>query len=134
MNKASTQAPVGLAQPMLIPDAPWQQMTLALVSLPKSRAGYDTAVVFVDKFSKMTHIAPTVQECTGADVAQLYMEHVFKHHGLVESIVSDRDPHFTGAVWSSIHKLMGTTLKMSTAAHSQTDGQSDAQTDSLSGQ
>ena len=125
VNKASTQAPVGLAQPMPIPDAPWQQLTLDLVSLPKSRAGYDTAVVFVDKFSKMTHIAPTVQECTGADVAQLYMEHVFKHHGLVESIVSDRDPRFTGAVWSSIHKLMGTTLKMSTAAHPQTDGQSE---------
>ena len=110
---------------MPIPDAPWEQMTLDLVSLPKSRAGYDTAVVFVDKFSKMTHIAPTVQECTGADMAQLYMEHVFKHHGLVESIVSDRDPRFTGAVWSSIHKLMGTTLKMSTAAHPQTDGQSE---------
>ena len=75
--------------------------------------------------ARMTHIAPTVQECTGADVAQLYMEHVFKHHGLVESIVSDRDPRFTGAVWSSIHKLMGTTLKMSTAAHPQTDGQSE---------
>ena len=53
------------------------------------------------------------------------MEHVFKHHGLMESIVCDRNPHFTGAVWSYIHKLIGTTLKMSTAAHPQIDGQSE---------
>ena len=38
------------------------------VSLPKSRAGYNTAMIFVDKFTKMTQIAPTIQQCTGADV------------------------------------------------------------------
>ena len=68
-------------------------MSLDLVSsLPTTSTGFDTAVVFVDKFSKMVHIAPTVIGYTGADVARLYLEYVFKHHGLVESIVSDHDP------------------------------------------
>ena len=126
VNKSSTKAPIGLAQPMPIPEAPWQQMSLDLVSsLPTTSTGFDTAVVFVDKFSKMVHIAPTVIGCTGADVARLYLEYVFKHHGLVESIVSDRDPRFTGAVWRTLHNLLGTTLKMSTAHHPQTDGQSE---------
>jgi hypothetical protein len=42
-----------------------------------------------------------------------------------ESIVSDRDPRFTAHFYAELTKLMGTTLRMSTARHPQTDGQSE---------
>ena len=45
-------------------------------------------------------------------------------HGVLVSIVSDRDPRFTTHFWKSFQKAMGTQLTMSTAFHPQTDGQS----------
>lgn len=40
-------------------------------------------------------------------------------------IVSDRDPHFTTRIWQSLHSLVGTSLKISSAYHHQTDGQNE---------
>ncbi|POM77038.1 Pol protein [Phytophthora palmivora] len=33
---------------------------------------------------------------------------VFRYHGLPETIVSDRDPRFTGAFWDTLFQLLGT--------------------------
>ncbi|MBW0507833.1 hypothetical protein O181_047548 [Austropuccinia psidii MF-1] len=37
-------------------------------------------------------------------------------------IISDRHPKFTSALWTNLHKLLGTKLSFSTADHPQTDG------------
>ncbi|POM64279.1 Pol protein [Phytophthora palmivora] len=50
---------------------------------------------------------------------------VFCYHGLPETIVSDRDPRFTGAFWDTLFQLLGAKLTMSTADHPQTDGQTE---------
>ena len=46
-------------------------------------------------------------------------------HGVPESIVSDRDPRFTLQFWQSLQAALGTQLRMSSAYHPQTDGQSE---------
>ena len=55
----------------------------------------------------------------------LFIDRVFRQHGLPLAIVSDRDPRFTGKFWKSIFKVLGTRLDMSTADHPQTDGQTE---------
>jgi hypothetical protein len=49
-------------------------------------------------------------------------EEVYKYHGLPKNIISDRDVLFTSTIWKHLHKLIGTSLKMSSAYHPQTDG------------
>lgn len=59
-------------------------------------------------------------------MAKAFFHEIVRLHGIPESIVSDRDPVFTGHVWRDLFKLAGVHLKMSIAFHPQTDGQSEA--------
>ena len=59
------------------------------------------------------------------EYAQIFVDNVFRLHGLPEVIISDRDPCFTGKFWRSLFDLLGTDLRFSTAFHPQTDGQSE---------
>ncbi|KAJ9520421.1 hypothetical protein QJQ45_000182 [Haematococcus lacustris] len=59
------------------------------------------------------------------DTARLFFDHIFKHHGLPEAIISDRDPTFTSDFWTSLFHLTGTRLLLSSAYHPQTDGQTE---------
>ena len=49
--------------------------------------------------------------------AQLFIDHVFKHHGLPEVIIYNRDPRFTSPFWRELFQKLGTDLKLSTAFH-----------------
>jgi hypothetical protein len=73
----------------------------------------------------MVHTAAVSKEITGAETAELFLAHVFRHHGLPVSIVSDRDPRFTSAFWKALFERLGTSLRMSTADHPQSDGQTE---------
>ena len=56
---------------------------------------------------------------------RLYIREIVRLHGVLVSIVSDRDLRFTAHFWKSFQKAMGTRLTMSTAFHPHTDGQSE---------
>ncbi|KAG3207761.1 hypothetical protein PC129_g21207 [Phytophthora cactorum] len=80
-------------------------------------------VVFVDRFSKMVHLAAASAEVTAVQTARLFVDMVFKHRGIPLDIVPDRDPRFTARFWQEVFTLLGTQLSMSTADHPQTDGE-----------
>ena len=58
-------------------------------------------------------------------LADIYMKEVVRLHGVLISIVSDRDSRFTSHFWKSLQRSLGTQLHFSTAFHPQTDGQSE---------
>jgi hypothetical protein len=66
-----------------------------IVQLPKTRTGFDAIVTFVDWLTKQIHLAPTTTTVTAPQLAHLFIDYVFRVHGLPTSIVSDRDPRFT---------------------------------------
>ena len=60
-----------------------------IMPLPMTRNGQDGILVIVDRLSKMTHFAPTTSDVDGV-TARLFMDYVFKLHGLPERVVTDR--------------------------------------------
>jgi hypothetical protein len=125
-NKPSQRPKIGLLQPLPIPDRPWQQVSMDLITqLPKSKSGYDAIVVFVDKLTKMVHYVPTTTNVTAPKLAKIVLREVCRLHGIPESILSDRDPRFTAHFWRALWDQLGTKLVMSTAYHPQTDGQTE---------
>ncbi|GJY03074.1 putative reverse transcriptase domain-containing protein [Tanacetum coccineum] len=57
-------------------------------------------------------------------LTRIYLKEVVSRYGVSVSIISDRDSRFTSRFRQSLQKDLGTQLDMSTAYHSQTDGQS----------
>lgn len=90
----------------------------------KSR-GFDSITTFVDKLTKRIQLVPSRGTDRAADVAECFSNHVFHHHGLPDSIVSDRDPKFTSKVWRHLMNCCGVELKISTSRPPQTDGSTD---------
>ncbi|MBW0566106.1 hypothetical protein O181_105821 [Austropuccinia psidii MF-1] len=56
------------------------------------------------------------------DTSLLLWSRVISHTGLFKNIISDRDPKFTSALWTNLHRLFGAKLLFSTAYHYQKYG------------
>uniref|UniRef100_A0AAV1UUW9 Integrase catalytic domain-containing protein n=1 Tax=Peronospora matthiolae TaxID=2874970 RepID=A0AAV1UUW9_9STRA len=119
----SSQAPL---RPLPIAAEAWRSVSMDFIfGLAPDGQDRTGILVFVDRFSKMTHLVPVHATITAAETAVQFIDTVFRHHGLPDNIVSDRDPRFTSAFWTSLFEFLGTKLQMSTAAHPETDGQTE---------
>jgi len=67
-----------------------------ITELPLSE-GCDQLWVVIDRFTKMAHFIP-LREKTAADLAAIFTQEVWKHHGLPTDVMSDRDSRFTSGV------------------------------------
>lgn len=82
---------------------------------------YNQITVIIDLLTSMVHLVPSKTTYTARNVAELIFTEVYKHHGLLRAIVSDRDSWFTSLFWTHLNSLIGTQLKMSTAYHPEMD-------------
>ena len=79
----------------------------------------------VDRLTKMSKFIPTKTTVTTPELARLFVENVYRLYGLPSSIVSDRDRKFNSHFWRAVFHRLDNKLNLSTADHSQTDGQTE---------
>ena len=116
----------GLLQSLPVPDTPWKDISMDfIVGLPQTPQGFDAIYTFVDRLTKCVHLVPTTSKIDAKGSADLYLQNVFRLHGLSSTIVCDRDPRFTSEFFRELFHQLGTTLSFSTANHPQTDGQTE---------
>ncbi|KAA3483116.1 Gag protease polyprotein [Gossypium australe] len=107
--KAEHQVPLGLLQPIIVPEWKWDRITMDFVTgLPMTPKKKDAVWILVDRLTKSTHFIPA---------------RIIRLHGVPLSIISDRDPRFTSRFWKKLQEALGTKLSFSIAFHPQTDGQ-----------
>ncbi|MBW0523345.1 hypothetical protein O181_063060 [Austropuccinia psidii MF-1] len=109
------------------PKSPWEVVYMDWVTAlpPSGDKGYNACLVIVDRYSKTPIFLPCHKDDTAMDTALLLWSRVMSHTGLFKNIISDRDPKFTSALWTNLHRLFGTKLSFSTAYHPQTDWQAE---------
>ena len=84
--------------------------------------GYDAIATFVDMFTKQAHFAPCSSSITATQLAQLFIDNVYKHHGIQRVFVGDRDTKYTSQFWKNLMSGLNTKMYLSTAYRPQTDG------------
>ena len=95
-----------------------------IVEIPESN-GKDAIMVVVDSITKQSHFISTVTTLSAAGTAQLYLRHIWKHHGLLKKVVSDRGPQFVAEFMKELYRLLGIKLSATTAYHLQGDRQTE---------
>lgn len=61
----------------------------------------------------------------------MFLREIIRLHDLPKTVLSDRDPLFLRTFWKEIFSLQGSKLKLSSAYHPETDGQTEVVNQSL---
>jgi transposase InsO family protein len=85
----------------------------------------NSILVVVDRLTKMAHFTPCSKSITAEETAQLILDGIVRLHGLPEEIVSDRGPQFASKFWHRLFELLGVDIRLSSAFHPETDGQTE---------
>ena len=127
-SKAVRHKPYGDLQSLPVPTHRWKDLSMDFViGLPilKDWKGnsYDSILVIIDRLTKMVHYGPVKVTINASGLAEVIIDVVVRHHGLPDSIVTDRGSLLTSKFWSSLYYFLNIKQKLLTAFHPQTDSQ-----------
>ena len=88
-----------------------------VVGLPLTGKKHDSVWVVVDGLTKSAHFLPVRTDYSLDKLAELYIKEIVRLHGILVSIISDRDPRFTSRFWGKLQEALGTRRNFSTAFH-----------------
>ncbi|CCO31297.1 hypothetical protein RSOLAG1IB_12227 [Rhizoctonia solani AG-1 IB] len=113
------------AQPLEVPSGPWQHVSYDMITdLPKD-GQYDCILVIVDSFTKFVVLVPVSKKLKAPELAEIFLNRVWKQYGLPEKTVSDRGTVFNNKFLRALYKQLGIDLHFSLAYHPQSDGQTE---------
>lgn len=95
-----------------------------VTDLPSS-FGYTIIWVIIDYFTKIAHFVPLRRLPSARALVDLFVAHVVRLHGFPLEVITDRGPQFTSKFWKGVLAQWGVSVKLSSAYHPQTDGQSE---------
>ncbi|KAA0046088.1 ty3-gypsy retrotransposon protein [Cucumis melo var. makuwa] len=103
--KAPRQKQADLLQPSSVPEWKWENVSMDFITgLPRTLRGFTVIWVVVDTLTKSAHFIPGKSTYTATKWAQLYMSEIVRLHGVLVSIVSDRDAWFTSKFWKGFYR------------------------------
>ena len=110
-----------------LPNArPFEQIAMDLITGLPRHNGMDVILTIVDhRCSRAAVFLPCATTITGPQIAQLYLDNVYRWFGLPVKMILDRDPRFTSHFRKVLTKKLGIQQNLSTAFHPQTDGLSE---------
>lgn len=130
-TKTRRQKPLGLLKPLPISSRPWKDISMDFITKLPLSLNFDSILVVVDRFSKMTHFIPCVEALNAEALSHLIINNIIRLHGLPDSIVSDRGPQFVSSFWKTLLGLLDIKVSLASAAHPQTDGQTERMNQNL---
>lgn len=124
--KTDTSKKPGCLQPIPVPPSPFHTMCVDFIEgLPSAPGGFNSIATVTEKFSKAVRLIPCKKSDTGEAFAKRFFQHVYPLWGVPSRLISDRDRRFVSSFWSTLMRLAGSKVNMTTAYHPQADGQAE---------
>ena len=104
--KNRSEALAGKLMPNAIPEKPQSYISVDFITKLPLTQEYDIILVVYDRFSKMAHFIVTTEKMLVEGLTRLFRDHIWKLHGLSESIISNRGVQFTAGIMKELNKLL----------------------------
>jgi len=101
----------------------WTHILIDFITKLPIVAGKDAILVVCDRLSKMTHFVAMIEGTIVEELARLFRDNMWRLHGLLKSVVSDRRLQFAAELTKKLNRMLGIQMKLLTAFHPQTDRQ-----------
>src|ERR1041385_2934545 len=121
--KTERHAPFGILRPLPVPDRAWQHISMDFITGLPECEGANAIWVVVDRLTKQRHFVKCRDTVNAEELASMFIDHIWRLHGLPDTIISDRGPQFASDFWNYLCRYLGIERKLSTAFQPQTDGQ-----------
>jgi hypothetical protein len=108
--------------PLLVPPRPWHTIGLDYLTDLLESNGFNIVLIVVDHLTRMAHFLPCIETVSAEETATLFLQGVYRLHGLPRVLISDRDPKFVSGFWETLWRRLGTRLNISSCRHHKTDG------------
>jgi len=93
-SKPQHHKPYGSLKQLLIPEQPWNSISMDFIEKLPSSSGFDTILVIVNQLTKQAIFIPAHDTITSTDLACLFVLHVFSKHGIPSHVTSDKGSEF----------------------------------------
>jgi len=123
--KTPRHQPYGMLKQLLVPDQPWNSISMDFIEQLPSSSGFTAILVVIDRLSKQARFIPTHDTITSPKLAQLFLLHVFAKHGVPTHVTSDRGSEFVSHFFRSLGKALDMKLHFTSGYHPEGDGQTE---------
>ena len=92
---------------------------------------YNSILVIVNWLIKMVHYKPVKITLNAPELAEVIIDVIIRHHGLLDLIVTNRGSFFTSKFWSLLCYFLSIKRRLFTAFHPQTDSETERENSTI---
>jgi hypothetical protein len=93
---------VATLYPLHVPPRPWYRFGLDYLAHLHESNGFNNVMIEADHMTRMAHFLPCTKTGTAEEIATLFLQGVYRLHGLPRGRVNDRDPKFVTGFWQTL--------------------------------
>ena len=122
-SKPQRHKPYRFLKQLSIPERPWNSISMDFIEKLPLSSGFDIILVIVDRLTKQAIFIPAHDTIMSADLARLFILHVFSKHGISFYVTSDRGSEFVSNFFQSLGTTLDMWLHFTSSYHPEGDGQ-----------
>src|SRR3984893_12787367 len=123
--KAPQHKPYGMLKQLPIPEKPWNSISMDFIEQLPTSSGFTVILVVVDRFTKQGIFIPTTNKVNSAELAHLFILHIFSKHRVLSHVTSDHGSEFISHFFRSLGKVLNMTVHSTSRYHPEGDGQTE---------
>jgi hypothetical protein len=85
--KVPHHCPYGLLRLLPISKKPWSSIFMDFITYLLSSKAFDSIFVMIEQLTKMAHFMPCNKTVIGEEIARLFIDNIYKYHGLLDDII-----------------------------------------------